>query len=248
MGTSCLVLFVGWVSVLQFPHHPGDHREEAWMRVKNRRPILFGGKKYDQLFFSLLLSLPFALGLCVLRQSWNGSPWHRAASLFVTTAALTQLFPVRARRYLVPFDRWIWGLFSCSQIKAVTEQRCLKAVMWLRSAPIPVVLSVSACRQCYPQIQAYTSIPLTSTLAFGPFWAPCIESQGDIVEISPYEMGHPCKNRLYQVAFTLADVLWFCWRFSMPSSAGYPFVKCHYTGVQRQLQHIQKCETVMQQC
>lgn len=153
-GTSYLVLFVGRASVLQFPQHQGDRREEAWMRVKNRRPILFGGKKYDQLLCSLLLSLSFALGLCVLRQSWNGSPWHRAASLFVTTAALTQLFPIRARRYLVPFDRWIWGLFSCSQVKAVTEQRCLKAVMWLRSAPIPVVLSVSACRQCYPQIQA----------------------------------------------------------------------------------------------
>lgn len=44
-GTRCLVLFVGRAPALQFSQHQGDRREEAWMRVKNRRPILFGERE-----------------------------------------------------------------------------------------------------------------------------------------------------------------------------------------------------------
>lgn len=79
-GTRCLVLFVGRAPALQFSQHQGDRREEAWMRVKNRRPILFGERdgeregdrkrererKYGQLLSSLLSPSSFcSWALCL---------------------------------------------------------------------------------------------------------------------------------------------------------------------------------------
>lgn len=90
-GTCCLVLFVGRAPALQFSQHQGDRREEAWMRVKNRRPILFGERekererqierKCGQLLSSLLSPSSFcSWALCLEAEpKWVASTPHRVA-------------------------------------------------------------------------------------------------------------------------------------------------------------------------
>lgn len=67
-GTGCLVVFVGRAPALQSLQRQGDRREEAWMRVKNRRPILFGEierGKCGQLLSSLLSPSFCSWALCL---------------------------------------------------------------------------------------------------------------------------------------------------------------------------------------
>ncbi len=121
IGASCLLFFVSLASELHWVHsfHSIKKCRERRHGWEWKIGVLFYLEK-SRTHLSLSLSLSLSLAVCVLRQSWNGSPQHRTASLFITTAALTHLFWI-SHWTLPPSGGEIWEslLVSWSRMKSV---------------------------------------------------------------------------------------------------------------------------------